>query len=140
MKNQLTVYPSDTSFLHDDQPEELSISRNQGRNFYPVRIFIDCGKKLTGIDVADIAYCKANKDYTQIVTADNERLLSSKGISKLEQSFDPKYFIRIHRSYIINLRHAKLITSEFSRYFFHINDMDIPVSRYYLKQIKQLIF
>jgi DNA-binding LytR/AlgR family response regulator len=108
--------------------------------FYPIKIFVNMGKKLAGVNVADIAYCKASRDYTVIFTATGERFLSSKGIGYLEQSFDPRYFLRVHRSYIINLRHVALMNTELSKYYFVINDECIPVSRQYLPLIKQLIF
>jgi DNA-binding LytR/AlgR family response regulator len=107
---------------------------------YPQKVFINNGKHLVGIEVDNIAYCKANRDFTNVITIDNKTYLSNKGISALELHLNPSQFIRIHRSFLINLKHTLLISNEFSRYFFNIQGVEIPVSRNYVQKIKQLIF
>lgn len=69
------------------------------------RIVVKDGGKIKIIPIADIQYLEAADDYVKIYTG-NFSFLKKKTMQYFEQSLQP-YFIRIHRSYIIN---SQLIT------------------------------
>src|SRR5690606_8181241 len=77
-------------------------SHNNAVIRYSRSILVEKGERLISISLNRITYLKAEKDYTWIYTVDGERYLSSNGIGQLEPRLDPDYFIRIHRSYIVN--------------------------------------
>jgi two-component system LytT family response regulator len=79
-------------FLQEDirQPEE--------RN----RIVVKEGGNIRIIPVQDIQYIEAYDDYVKIYTL-KEMFLKKKTMSFYEQSLDPEYFVRVHRSYIVSL-------------------------------------
>jgi two-component system LytT family response regulator len=52
------------------------------------------------IPAEDIQFIEANDDYVKIVTKDGNYLKKST-LSHIEQSLDPKQFVRVHRSYLI---------------------------------------
>ena len=70
-------------------------------------IFVKAEHRIINLRIADIVYIEAMSEYLRIHLAGNEKpivvLLSMK---KLEERL-PAYFMRIHRSYIINLKKIK---------------------------------
>lgn len=54
---------------------------------------------------SSVLYVKAEDDYVRIVT-DGERFLVRGALAELERRWLPYGFVRVHRSYIVNLRRA----------------------------------
>ncbi len=107
---------------------------------FPVRILAERGSRLTSIQVADITHLKAEKDYTWIHTIHNETFLSNYGIGKFVHKLDPQLFMRVHRSYIINVNYIQELYKDISRLFITLpNNIEVTVSRQYLPGIKALM-
>lgn len=108
---------------------------------YPVRILVERGHRLTSIPVDKITHLKADKDYTWIYTVNGESYLSTTGIGQLERKLNPQWFIRIHRSYIVNIDHIQELYRDISKLFVSLpNAIEINVGRNYLPAVKELIF
>jgi DNA-binding LytR/AlgR family response regulator len=58
-----------------------------------------------------ILYIKAEGDYVRLVT-DTGRYLVRAALSEIEHRFEPHGFVRVHRSYLVNLRRAVEIRPE----------------------------
>ncbi len=67
---------------------------------YHHRIVVKDNGLIRIIPATDIYYIEANDDYIKIVTKDGSFLKKST-LGHVEQSLDPKQFVRIHRSYLI---------------------------------------
>jgi DNA-binding LytR/AlgR family response regulator len=61
------------------------------------------------LNFADILFIEGLKDYVKIYTTDNKYTLTLISLIKLENLLSSKGFARIHRSYIINIKHVKSI-------------------------------
>jgi two-component system LytT family response regulator len=108
--------------------------------FYPEKIFVEVGSRLQSVAVSDIIYLKAEKDYTQIITPARS-YLSSYGIGTLELKLNPEAFIRVHRSYIININAVREIYREISRTFLIMNnEAEVIVGKKYAHNIRRLIY
>lgn len=98
---------------------ELTISRmaeietgqqieNNANNEHPFilsdRIFVRHKEKMIKIMVADILYMEADRNYSRIFTNNKEYLLAIT-LKSIEEKLPLDLFVRIHRSYIINLAH-----------------------------------
>ncbi len=98
---------------------ELTISRmaeietglqieNNVNNEHPFilsdRIFVRHKEKMIKIMVADILYMEADRNYSRIFTNNKEYLLAIT-LKSIEEKLPLDLFVRIHRSYIINLAH-----------------------------------
>lgn len=59
------------------------------------------------VSVNDIVYCKADRNYSEINMACGEKHLVSSPLLDLEEMLKPFGFIRISRSYLINLDYLK---------------------------------
>ena len=107
---------------------------------YPERILIQSGRKLVTISTNDIIRIEADGDYSKLVTA-KTTFLSNYGISKLEEKLDPKIFIRIHRSSMINIHYIQSVDKHISSYDVKMENGDVVrVSRGYMDNIKNLMY
>ena len=99
------------------------------------------GDKMLLLDIDDILYCEVENNKVKLHTS-NDCFELSECLSKLEEKLPSSKFFRTHRSFIVNV--AKI--TEVSPYFNNTLilklencKVDIPVSRYYLKQFKLLL-
>ncbi len=76
----------------------------------PQFIYLRAGHKYFKVDTRDILYAESLKDYVQVHTS--EKIITSKyKISELEKELEGKGFLRIHRSFIVNLQHVTAFTA-----------------------------
>ncbi len=87
------------------------------------RIFVHCRDKMIKIMIADIMYIEADRNYSRIFTPRKEFLLSTT-LKTIEVRLPKELFIRIHRSYIINIS----LVDEVGESYVLIMDKQIPLS------------
>jgi two-component system LytT family response regulator len=66
------------------------------------RVLIRDGARVQVIPVARIDYVEAEDDYVAIC-AEGRRWLKNQRMAELESQLDARAFLRVHRSYILNL-------------------------------------
>ena len=69
---------------------------------YLDRVAVREGSQVSIIPVGKLDYAEAQDDYVALVSA-GKKHLKQQTISSLESALDPQRFMRIHRSYIVNL-------------------------------------
>jgi len=67
------------------------------------RIVVKTGTKVKIIPVQDVIYLAADDDYVSVYTAEGS-YLKNKTMNFFEKALDPRYFVRVHRSYIIAIQ------------------------------------
>lgn len=72
------------------------------------RIFVKTGNKIDVVPVSDIIRIVAEDDYVEIFTAQS-KYLKKETMNYLEEKLPADVFIRVHRSYIINLNYIEKI-------------------------------
>lgn len=93
-------------------PKNLSQQTNQTINSPEIEhdfMFVRAEYENVKINFSDILFIEGLKDYVKIYTTDNKYTLTLISLIKLENLLSSKGFARIHRSYIINIRHVKSI-------------------------------
>lgn len=55
------------------------------------------------LNTADILYCKADDNYTEIYLNTNKKKLVSKTLRYIEDSLEGANFVRVHKSYLVNV-------------------------------------
>ncbi|WP_299366800.1 LytTR family DNA-binding domain-containing protein [Winogradskyella sp.] len=55
------------------------------------------------LNTADIMYCKADDNYTEIYLNNNKKKLVSKTLKYIEESLKDANFARVHKSYLVNV-------------------------------------
>lgn len=120
-KGHGTVTPPST-------PSELSF--NDGT------LFVKSDYRVTRINLADIKYIEGMSEYVRIfVEGEAKPIMPLLSMKRLEETLPPSQFMRVHRSYIVNL---KKIT-EVSRLRIVFGETYIPVGENYKDQFTEYI-
>jgi two-component system LytT family response regulator len=77
--------------------ESMASSPNQAE-----RIVVKTGNKVKIIPMHEIHYLEADDDYVKIVTNDGS-YLKNRTMQYYEQTLDARFFVRVHRSYIVHV-------------------------------------
>jgi two-component system LytT family response regulator len=104
------------------------------------RLLVKDGAKVTVVPLASLDYVKAEDDYV-LLAAGPARHLKAQTISSLEEELDPARFVRIHRSYLLNVdRLARLVSTETGSMEAILKDgTRLPVSRAGAARLKELL-
>ena len=89
------------------------------------KIVIETTKKNIKLDYNEIYYCIMFSPYLDIHTK-SDKISLRKKISEIEEVLPSKYFVRCHRSYIVNVKHIKSITKN---NVLLENGVSVPISR-----------
>jgi DNA-binding LytR/AlgR family response regulator len=103
-----------------------NINPQSGIDTSPKYLFVKTEHRIQKVNLKDILFIEGLQNYISIQTS-NERVLSLQTLKKIEELLPLKDFIRVHKSYIVALRHISAI--ERSRIF--IGDTIIPVGDSY---------
>jgi len=128
--------------LPGDSPEqtaqllsEVSVNASQ-RN----RVVVKKDGVIRIIATTDIQYFEANDDYVKISTAEGN-YLKNKTMAFFEKTLDPEQFIRVHRSYLINMTEVtKIELKEKETYVVLLKSgIWLPVSKSGYLKLKQAL-
>ena len=94
------------------------------------RIAVRDGTRVTIIPAGKLEYAEAQDDYVALA-AEGKKHLKQQTISSLESALDPARFLRIHRSYIVNLERVARIEpyAKDSHIAILQSGVQLPVSR-----------
>lgn len=98
-------------------------------------IFVKAEYENIKLNLNDILYIEGLKDYVKIHTSNGKYILTLNSLKKFEVSLESNDFFRIHRSYIVNLKHVKSIQKN----KVVIMDRRIPVGENYKTLLYQQI-
>jgi two-component system, LytTR family, response regulator len=73
----------------------------------PVRIAIPQLGRTSFLDVADIVALEADSNYTIVHKLDHLKVVVTKTLKEFEEILSIKQFVRIHKSYIVNIAYVK---------------------------------
>nr|WP_306419795.1 LytTR family transcriptional regulator DNA-binding domain-containing protein [Salinimicrobium profundisediminis] len=89
------------------------------------------------IDLNDVLYLQADNNTTDFYLIQNRKVTAFKTLKLFEFAL-PSNFLRIHNSYIINVRHISRINFARSLIFLDDNSLSIPFSRSYRTRVDQI--
>ena len=98
------------------------------------RIFIRNQNKLVKVMLDDILYVEADRNYCKITTSTQTYLIVSP-LAKLCDKIDPKHFIRIHRSFVVNFSKLDAVAES----FVEVNGKLIPIGKQYKEDLHKLL-
>jgi DNA-binding LytR/AlgR family response regulator len=87
-------------------------------------IYIKTDGKLVRLNNDDILYIESMGDYVKFVLPD-KKYVSHNTIKNLEEKINPGVFLKIHRSYIVNLKKVQNIKDN----TLVINGLELPISK-----------
>lgn len=87
-------------------------------------LFVKADYRMVRITISDISYIESQSEYLKIHLTDSPSLMVLMSIKRMAELLPPERFLRIHRSYIVNMGHVK----EVSRMRVHISpDVVLPI-------------
>jgi len=92
------------------------------------------------IPVAQLDYAEAQDDYVALHTR-GKTLLKQQTITNLERALDPARFVRVHRSFLVNLERISKVEpyTKDTRLAVLADGSKIPVSRSGFLRLKELM-
>ncbi len=90
------------------------------------------------VKLEDIMYCKAEGNYTQIIFLDGGTMLISRKLKETSASLEGKLFQRIHQSYLVNMRHAKMYLRKSGGQLVMSDGIKLPISKSYKEEVLNL--
>jgi len=107
---------------------------------YSEIIAIKDGSEVTRVNINDIQWIDAAGDY-MCVHATEQTHIMRRTMKELEDELDPRKFVRVHRSAIVNINFVHKLVSHISGEYHLIlsNGSELKVSRSHRDQIKEMI-
>jgi two-component system, LytTR family, response regulator len=108
-----------TNYLHDIQSNgelnKIAISNQEGVVF---------------LNIDEIVTCESNGNYTTIIMQNGEKILASKILKEFDEMLKTRNFIRVHQSYLVNVKYIKKYLSQDGGELLLTTGSFIPVSRF----------
>lgn len=99
-------------------------------------ISVKADYKISLLRTADILYIESEGEYVRIHLADGSKVTTLYRIKNMETSLPATHFMRVHRSYIVNLRHIR----SYERGRIHLsNEQTIPIGESFKESFQQYI-
>jgi two-component system, LytTR family, response regulator len=107
---------------------------------YSDRIVFKSRGRILFLPVSEIRWIGAEENYVRICTGAETHLLRET-MTGVEQKLDPKKFLRVHRSAIVNLQYVKEVRTEAQGDFIVqlVNGQKVAMSRSYHSRIDRLL-
>lgn len=86
------------TFLHNMQQKHLPQN---------MRLCLSSVKGFHVVDIKDILYCEASANYSNFHFTNKQMVCTSKTMHEYEMLLEDAGFVRIHKSYLVNLLHIK---------------------------------
>src|ERR1700674_5182442 len=120
-------------------PQELAAAARPPQQFLE-RLVVKDGTRVTLIPVGKLDYAEAQDDYVALASQGRKHL-KQQTIASLEACLNPDNFVRIHRSYIVNLERVVRIEpyAKESRIAILTDGARLPVSRAGYVRLKSLL-
>ena len=113
--------------------EKVDTEEIDGNDDY---LFIKSEYKIIRVELNSIKYIEGMREYVRIHLSDQKPVITLLSFKKLMEKLPADSFMRVHRSYIVNLK--KITTIERMRIIFD-NDIRIPVSDQYKEAFQKYI-
>jgi DNA-binding LytR/AlgR family response regulator len=94
-------------------------------------LFLKSGHDYVRLNIGEIQYINSDSDYTDIYVEDKKHI-SSESLKYWEDKLGPLNFIRVHKSFIVNLKKIERLTA--NKIYMASGDQ-IPIGRTYKKNL-----
>ncbi len=117
---------------------EIALHRNllslgdqkEGTLVSNTHLFVKVKNRLEKVNFGDVRYLEANDIYSILTTRHNNFILSY-SLKALEEKLSDRRFMRVHRSYIVNIEHINAIEDN----YILISEKSIPIGKTYREDL-----
>ncbi|MGM0582860.1 MAG: LytR/AlgR family response regulator transcription factor [Bacteroidota bacterium] len=102
------------------------------------KLLVEHSRGAEFVPLADIIYCRAKDNWTTIALKGQTFFQVSQTLKTMEERINNKHFLRVHRSYLVNLPQIEKIHGAYN----HLEMTDgqtIPVSRRRKNELKKAL-
>jgi len=100
----------------------------------PNFIYLKTGRKTERFVFNDILYLESYTIYSKLITSQGTFVVNDR-LSNLSKQLNPKHFIRIHKSYVINLEQV----TQFSTNMIWLNTHKIPIGVTFKREVQEYL-
>lgn len=118
---------SGNGLLESEEPES-------GPDF----IFVKADKKLIRLKYSEIQYVEGLKDYV-IIKTDSGRIITLQTMKSLEEKLPTPNFMRIHRSYIVNLEKISAVVGNMVEVIEKGQPKLLPIGKNYREELERVV-
>ncbi|GAA4466776.1 LytTR family DNA-binding domain-containing protein [Nibrella saemangeumensis] len=93
------------------------------------RIALPHASGMVFVDTKQIVYCEADSNYTRFHLESGEQYMVAKTLGDVQEVFETRNFLRVHRQYMVNLEHIQKLVKGEGTYLILSNGTSIPVAR-----------
>ena len=124
----------------EDILRKLASGEEINTNPYGEILAIKDGSEITRVNINDIQWVDAAGNY-MCVHATEQTHIMRRTMKELKDDLDPRKFVRVHRSAIVNINYVQKLVSHISGEYHLIlsNGSELKVSRSHRDQIKEMI-
>ncbi|OJJ18915.1 DNA-binding response regulator [marine bacterium AO1-C] len=97
-------------------------------------IFLKSDKKVYQVYYQDILYLESLGSYVKFHLAD-QVIITLERLSSYEKSLPQSLFVRVHKSYIVNIKKVQVIEGNMVK----INQLELPIGSVYKSNLKKII-
>jgi len=115
---------------NDQAASVAGISHPRKRDY----IFVKAGYKSVRVNLADIMYLEAMKEYVVICTKDRKYTKLDR-MKNIENQLKDQGFIRIHKSYIVSVKNIDAVFGN----TLEVNGMQLPVGRSFKDDLNKIL-
>jgi DNA-binding LytR/AlgR family response regulator len=121
------LLPQNIDFINGNSEENITAQ--------PTFIFFKADKKIFKYYLADILFIEGSGNYIKVHTQNDKPLMVLDKLTDLLEKLPPKQFLRVHKSFIINISHLTRIDGN----MLFIRDKEIPISNTFKKELEEII-
>lgn len=93
--------------------------------------FFNANKKMVRVWVDEIIFAESLKEYVRINLTGSKTITTKMPLQELEQILAGQSFLRVHRSFLIAMRHLEAYTST----SLQVGGVELPIGRQYREQV-----
>ena len=109
--------------------------KNGIANVITESIYVRCEYQMVKVELDKVEYIESLDDYIKIHFTDKSTVMTLMSLKKLQEKLTYNKFIRVHRSYLVNLSKIKTIVNR----KIQLSHIEIPVGETYAKQLNELL-
>lgn len=118
-----------------ETPSTHNTAETESEKPSPSFMFVKVDNRRIKQNLDEVLYIEANGDYVSIHTTQNTAILSLQTMSQVLEKLPKSSFVRIHRSYIVNLKHVDIVEKD----HLLIGDLDLTIGKSYRANFLKLV-
>lgn len=99
-------------------------------------LFVRSEYKTIPLAIEDIIFIESLSEYVRIFSQERKPIMTLGSLKSYQEKLPPNLFLRVHRSYIVNLSSIKSIGN---RHLMLTNDVSVPVGKLYEPELRKYI-